>query len=51
LSLNMTRLEFSIDISEVFCTCSFWFITDFSTTMRCESSTTLCTFSESVTLK
>lgn len=48
LSLKMTRLEFSIEISEVLCTCTFWFITDFSTTILCESSTTFCTFSESV---
>jgi hypothetical protein len=53
LSLNTTRLEFSIDISDFFVwfwTCSYWFITVFSTTMRWDSSTTLCTFSDSVTL-
>jgi len=49
LSLKMTRLEFSIDISDVFCTCSCEFITDFSTTILCDNSTTLCTFSDSVT--
>lgn len=51
LSLKTTRLEFSIDISEVFVlfwTCSYWFITDFSTTILWESSTTLCMFSDSV---
>lgn len=52
LSLNTTRFEFSIDISEVFkwfWTCSYWFITDFSTTILWDISTTLWTFSESVT--
>lgn len=52
LSLKTTRFEFSIDISDFFVwfwTCSYWFITVFSTTIRWDSSTTLCTFSDSVT--
>ena len=54
LSLKTTRFEFSIDISDFFVwfwTCSYWFITVFSTTIRWDSSTTLCTFSDSVTCK